>query len=40
MYLSGEVGGATLGHLEDDRGLGIAGSLERSYNRGGRGDIL
>jgi hypothetical protein len=27
-YLSGEVGGTTLGHLEDDWGLGIAGSLE------------
>lgn len=39
-YLSGEVGSATLGHLEDDGRLGIAGSLERSDDGGGGGDVL
>jgi len=40
MYLSGEVCGSTLGHLEDDWGLVVAGSLKSSYDGGGRGDIL
>ena len=39
-YLSGEVCGTTLGHLEDDWGLGIAGSLEGCDDGGGRGDVL
>ena len=31
-YLSGEVGGTALRDLQDDGGLRIAGSLERSNN--------
>lgn len=39
-YLASKVGSATLRHLEDDRGLGIAGGLEGgNYGRGG-GDVL
>lgn len=40
VYLSGEVGRSTLGHLEDNRCLGIAGSLESSYSGGRGGNIL
>ena len=40
IYLSGEVCGTTLGHLEDDRRLSIASSLERSNDGRGRGDVL
>lgn len=40
MYLSGEVCGSALRHLEDDWGLVVASSLKSSYNGGGRGDIL
>lgn len=39
-YLASKVGGTALGELEDDRGLGIAGSLESSDDGGGRGDVL
>lgn len=39
-YLASKVGSATLGHLEDDGGLGIAGSLEGGNDGGGRGDVL
>jgi len=39
-HLSGEVSGTTLGHLENDGGLLVAGSLEGSNNGGGRGDVL
>lgn len=38
--LSGEVGGTTLRHLEDDWGLGIAGSLKGCNDSGGRGHVL
>lgn len=38
--LTGEVSGTTLGKLQDDGGLGIAGSLEGGNNGGGRGDVL
>lgn len=38
--LAGEVGGTTLGNLQDDGGLGVAGSLERGNDGGGRGDVL
>jgi hypothetical protein len=37
--LTGEVGGTAVGHLEDDGRLGIAGSLERGDNGGGRGHV-
>jgi hypothetical protein len=40
IYLPGEVGGTTLGHLEDDGGLGIAGGLERGYDGRRGGDVL
>lgn len=40
VYLSGEVGGTTLGHLEDDRRFGIASSLERSNDGGGGSAVL
>lgn len=39
VYLSCEVCGTTLGHLEDDRGLSIASSLEGSDHGGGGGDV-
>lgn len=39
-YLSGEVSGTTLGHLQDDGGLGIASGLKRSNDGGGGGDVL
>lgn len=39
-YLSGEVGSTTLRHLQDDGGLGIAGSLERGDDGRGGGDVL
>lgn len=39
-YLSGEVGGTTLGHLQDDGRLGIARSLERGNDSRRRGDVL
>lgn len=38
--LTGEVSGTTLRKLQDDGGLGIAGSLEGGNNGGGRGDVL
>lgn len=40
MYLSGEVCGTTLGHLEDDRRFGITSSLERSNDCGGGSAVL
>ncbi len=40
VYLSSKIGSATLGHLEDDRGFGIAGSLEGSDNGGGGCAVL
>ena len=40
FYLSGEVCGTALGHLEDDRGLLVAGSLEGGDDGGGGGDVL
>jgi hypothetical protein len=39
IYLSAEVGSAALGHLEDDRSLSIAGSLEGGYDSRGGGDV-
>jgi len=39
-YLASEVGGTTLGHLEDDGSLGVAGSLESGDGGGGGGDVL
>jgi len=39
-YLSSEVGGTTLGHLQDDGGLLIPCSLEGGNNSGGGSDIL
>lgn len=39
-YLSGEICGTTLGHLEDDWGLSIASSLEGCNDGGRRGDVL
>lgn len=39
-YLASKVGGTTLRELDDDGGLGIAGSLKRSDNGGGRGGVL
>lgn len=38
--LSGEVCGATLGHLQDDWGLLVAGSLKSGHDGGGGGDVL
>ena len=40
IHLSGEVGGTTLGHLENDRSLSIAGGFERGNDSGGGGDVL
>jgi hypothetical protein len=40
MYFSCKVGGATLGSLEYDGSLGIAGRLESSYNGRRGGDVL
>lgn len=40
LYLSGEVCGTTLGHLQDDWGLCVAGRLEGSNDGGGGGDVL
>ena len=40
IYLSCEVCGTTLGHLEDDRRFGIASSFERSNDGGGGGAVL
>lgn len=40
LYLSGEVCGTTLGHLQDDWGLSIASSLEGGNDGGGGGDVL
>jgi hypothetical protein len=37
--LAGEVSGTTLGHLDDDGGLGITSSLQRSNDGGGRSDV-
>lgn len=37
--LAGEVGSTTLGSLEDDGSLLVAGSLEGSDGSGGRGDV-
>ena len=37
--LTGEVGSTTVGHLEDDGRLGIAGSLEGGNDGGGRGHV-
>lgn len=37
--LTGEVGSTTVGHLEDDGRLGIAGSLEGGDDGGGRGHV-
>lgn len=39
-YLSGEESSATLGHLEDDRGLLVAGSLKSGHSGGGGCHIL
>ena len=38
-YLAGEVERSTLGHLQDDGGLLVPGSLERCDDGGGRGHI-
>lgn len=38
--LASEVGSTALGELEDDGRLGVAGSLERSDDGGGGGDVL
>jgi hypothetical protein len=40
MYLSCEVCGTALGHLEDNRCTGITGSFEGSNDGGGRGNVL
>lgn len=37
--LAGEEGGATLGHLQDDGRLGVAGGLEGGDHRRRRGDV-
>lgn len=37
--LAGEVCGTTLGHLQDERRLRIAGSLERGDYGGGGGNV-
>ena len=37
--LSGPKGSTSLGDLEDNRGLGVTSSLERSVGGGGRGDV-
>ena len=37
MYLAGEVCSTSLRHLKDDGRLGIASSLEGSYNGGPEG---
>lgn len=39
-YLAGEVSSTTLRELKDDRGLVVAGSLERSNDSGGRSAVL
>ena len=39
-YLSGKVGGTTLGHLQDDGAVLVAGSFERSDDGGGGGHVL
>lgn len=39
-HLSGKVGGASLGDLEDDRGLGVTGGLKGSNDGRGGGDVL
>lgn len=38
--LTGEVGGTTVGDLEDDRAFLVAGGLERRDDDGRRGDVL
>ena len=38
--LAGEVGSASLGDLDDDRGLVVTGSLENRVGSGGGGDVL
>jgi hypothetical protein len=38
-YLASEIGGSTLRHLQDNRGLLVTGSFERSNNGRGGGDI-